>query len=247
MRPRVIAVHGFLGQPADWDRLAADLPAAKVLAVDLWKALAGAGVRNWTSAVAAVDAAIGQVIAEQGPGPFFVVGYSLGARLMLGSRLLSAPGTPVRGACFVSCNPGLADDDAAARAVRRASDAAWAERIHADPVDTLWRDWDSQAVFAGSRTPPRRRDLPAPRDLIARVLTASSLAEQPDLRAQLAQWPTPVLWVTGGRDARFSAIANELEESRVAAGFVNFEEAGHRVPWDNPPAFAAVLQEWIAR
>ncbi len=315
MSVHVIALHGFLGTPADWDTVAHLLPGVTVHALDLWKVLAGA--HDWASATAAVDRAIaetatsllapqtgpGPVLApetgpgpvrraiglgtgpgsmslpgpvlqgeneaaeevasgpvpseetgpgpvsglETGPGPVFVVGYSMGARLALGSRLLSSPGSGLRGCCFVSCNPGLADDDEAGRAARRESDAAWARRILRDPKEAVWRAWDTQPVFAGSAAPAGRAAFPAPRKVLSRGLTACSLAGQPDLRRRLRDWPGTALWVTGARDPKFAALASDLQQAGTGGEFVTITDAGHRVPWDNPPAFAAVLQEWMTR
>jgi 2-succinyl-6-hydroxy-2,4-cyclohexadiene-1-carboxylate synthase len=251
----LVALHGFLGRASDWDGLAADIPGSTVHAVDLWQVLGDARAHDWASAAAALDRALpGAVVSSLGPdavsgtrAPAFVVAYSLGARLALGSRLLSSPESPVRGCCFVSCNPGLADDDHGGRAARRQSDEAWALRILSEPDAALWQAWDAQPVFAGSTAPAGRRALPAARDRLARALSACSLATQPDLRPWLHAWPTPVLWVTGARDAKFVAIARDLERGGMPAEFVMCDGAGHRVPWDDPPAFAATLRQWIAR
>jgi 2-succinyl-6-hydroxy-2,4-cyclohexadiene-1-carboxylate synthase len=256
---RLVALHGFLGHAADWDHLADEVPDAQVHALDLWKALDVAGVHDWASATAAVDRVLADRcglgpslgaeagVAEAAGPAVFVVAYSFGARLALGSRLLSSAESPVRGCCFVSCNPGLPDGDGAGRAARRESDAAWARRIREDPEDALWREWDSQPVFAGSTAPAGRRQLPATRDVLVRALTSCSLAGQPDLRPRLRAWPTPVLWVTGARDSKFVAMARELASAGVPGEFVTCDGAGHRVPWDDPAAFAAALGAWIAR
>jgi pimeloyl-ACP methyl ester carboxylesterase len=53
--------------------------------------------------------------------------------------------------------------------------------------------------------------------------------------------------VTGERDVKFRAIARDLEASGVPATFVACHRAGHRVPWDQPAAFARTLGEWIDR
>ncbi len=224
-------------------------PASRCAPLDLWQAFAESPAHDWASATAVVDRAIAERVFTKAasPGPVFVIGYSMGARLMLGSRLLSSPGSPVRSCCFVSCNPGLANEDRGGRDARRESDAAWARKILSEPEAALWRAWDAQPVFDGSTAPSTRGALPAPRDVLARALTACSLAGQPDLRARLREWPVPALWVTGARDAKFVAIARQLEQAGVPARFVTCAAAGHRVPWDNPPAFAAALQEWIAR
>ena len=170
---RLVALHGFLGRASDWDGLAGHLPGVSLHALDLWKVLGESGAHDWETAASALDAALAAVAVQtEGPAAVpaasaaatrdmarsaFVVGYSLGARLALGSRLLSSPGSPARGCCFVSCNPGLADADVASRRARRVSDAAWARRILEEPEDTLWQAWDAQPVFAGSARPDDSR------------------------------------------------------------------------------------------
>jgi 2-succinyl-6-hydroxy-2,4-cyclohexadiene-1-carboxylate synthase len=245
---RLIALHGFLGRPADWDHLRDAMPRAEVLPLDLWQVLGDARVVDWASATAAVDRALADVVAATpGAGPAVVVGYSMGARLALGSALLCAGGSSVWGCCFVSCHPGLAEDDLAGRVARRAADETWARRFLVEREGALWEAWNAQPVFAGSAPAPGRGPLPAARDVLARALTACSLAGQPDLRPRLRSWPTRVLWVTGRRDPKFAALAAGLAEAGAQAEFVTCDDAGHRVPWDNPPAFAAALQDWIDR
>lgn len=259
----LVALHGFLGQAADWDPLAAQLPGVTVRALDLWRILGNRDVRDWPTAVAAVDAALREALAQSfdapprrskapaaavAQGAVFVAGYSLGARLVLGSSWLSSGEAPVRGCCLVSCNPGLPDDDEAARGERRASDEEWARRIRDEPERMFWRAWDAQPVFAGSLPPAGVRGaLPAPRVLLSRAMIACSLAGQPDLRARLRAWPTPLLWVTGARDTKFSAIARELGEAGVPGRFESCETAGHRVPWDDERWFAGLLRGWMSQ
>jgi 2-succinyl-6-hydroxy-2,4-cyclohexadiene-1-carboxylate synthase len=248
VRARVVALHGFLGRASDWDLLRQAMPQADICALDLWQVLGDARVVDWATATAAVDRALADALnAAPDAAPAFIVGYSMGARLVLGSARLGAGDPTVRGCCFVSCSPGLAEDDSAGRVARRASDAAWARRILVDPEDALWEAWNAQPVFAGSAPVAVCGPLPATRRVLARVLDACSVAGQPDLRPRFREWPTRVLWVTGARDSRFSAMAAGLAEAGAPAEFVTCDNAGHRVPWDNPPAFAAVLQDWIDR
>ena len=244
---RIVALHGFLGSGSDWEELAGAFPGVSLIALDLWAALARCEALEWTAVADAVDQALSEALSGEDGRPAFVVAYSFGARLALGSRLLSSAASPVRGCAFVSCNPGIAEDDRTAREARRASDEAWGQRILADREQVLWDEWDAQPVFAGSVRPPRRRGLPASRQALAHALRACSLGVQPDFRPRLAAWPTPILWMTGARDAKFAAIARELQSGAVAADFETCEDAGHRVPWDNPPAFARIVRAWTAR
>jgi 2-succinyl-6-hydroxy-2,4-cyclohexadiene-1-carboxylate synthase len=242
---RLLALHGFLGRPSDWDGLAASLPEATVAAIDLWALVDRPGVTDWPSMSRAMDATLVDALGADESRPAFLVAYSFGARLALSSALLSARGRALRGACLVSCNPGLAEDDATARGERRATDEAWARRILTWPEPEIWSAWDAQPVLSGlGRTPPRD-GLPASRETLARALTGFSLAGQPDFRPRLRTWGGPLLWVTGAWDAKFEDIARELSESGVPAAFATCEAAGHRVPWDNPSAFAGALRAWM--
>jgi 2-succinyl-6-hydroxy-2,4-cyclohexadiene-1-carboxylate synthase len=240
-------LHGFLGRASDWDGLGEWFPGASMTTVDLWPTLAAPDVADWPSMARALDRALAQATTGGDAGPVFVVGYSFGARLALSSGLLAAPGSPVQGCCFVSCNPGFPEEDVAARAARQAADETWARRLLEWPEPEIWREWDAQMVFGGSPPPSRRLDLPAARAVLAGALRRFSLAGQPDFRPRLRAWPSPVLWITGALDTKFSALAKDLSSAGVPAAFVACEAAGHRVPWDNPAAFAHAVRAWMAQ
>lgn len=246
---RLIALHGFLGRASDWDDLADHFPGAALDSLDLWSIIEDARADDGDAVTAALDRRLAGALRRDDSRPAFLLAYSFGARLALSSDLLAGPAAPVRGCCFVSCHPGLPDDDLVGRAARRDSDEAWARRLEGvrEDADAFWRAWDAQPVFAGSRAPARGAGLPASRATLARALRVCTLARQPDFRPRLRGWPMPLLWVTGARDPKFSALARDLQASGVRATFVNCEEAGHRVPWDNPPVFARAVRAWIGR
>jgi 2-succinyl-6-hydroxy-2,4-cyclohexadiene-1-carboxylate synthase len=243
-RYRIVAIHGFLGSPADWAPLQPALPDAAWDCVDAWELFSSPRVSDWASAGAALDARLRASVADE-PLPSFLVAYSFGARLSLAVPGLGLAGSPLAGACLVSCNPGLADSDDGARAARRESDERWAERFVDAPVGRIWKEWDAQPVFAGTSVPARTDRLPAPRVALARAMRVGSLGLQPDCRPILRAWRQPLLWVTGERDVKFRAISRELEEQGVPARFLVCDRAGHRVAWDNPTVFARALGEWI--
>jgi len=246
-RFRLLTLHGFLGRASDWDALGEWFPEARITALDLWSVLASPDVIDWPSAGQALDRALVEAAGRYAAEPVFVIGYSFGARLALSSGLLAAPGSPVRGCCFVSCNPGFPEEDEGARATRRASDDTWARRILDRPEREIWRAWDAQPVFHGSRSPSPREGLPAPRAVLALALRRLSPGAQPDFRPRLMAWPSPVLWITGALDTRFTALAQDLASAGVPAAFVRCEAVGHRVPWDNPAAFAHAVRTWMAQ
>jgi 2-succinyl-6-hydroxy-2,4-cyclohexadiene-1-carboxylate synthase len=243
-RYRIVALHGFLGSAADWDPLREALPDAAWDAVDVWELFSSPRVADWPAVGAALESRLRAPVTGQAL-PSFIVGYSLGARLVLSLPGIARAASGVAGTCLVSCHPGLPDEDDGARAERRESDERWAQRFIDAPVGQVWKAWDAQPVFAGTAVPPREDRLPAPRVTLARAMRVASLASQPDRRPLLRQWERPLLWVCGERDAKFRAIARSLEQEGVRARFFTCERAGHRVPWDNPGLFTRTLGQWI--
>jgi 2-succinyl-6-hydroxy-2,4-cyclohexadiene-1-carboxylate synthase len=258
MQVRLIALHGFLGGPGDWAALRPVMPWAVLEAVDLWP-IAGGPLEghSWEAIGPVLEREFRERARHEPLLPTVVLGYSFGARLTLSVEALARGDLPVAGVCLVSCHPGLADDDLQARAERRAADEAWARRFESAPEDEITRTWDAQPVLAPPRTveqdeaggPASRhagsRPLPASRPALWTAMRRFSLAGQPDFSARLARWRTPLLWVTGEEDWKFDDLAGWLRQGGARAQFASCPRAGHRVPWDNPPEFAAILQRWL--
>ncbi len=85
-------------------------------------------------------------------------------------------------------HPGL--QNAEQRAERQRSDRQWAQRFCTEPLTAVFADWYQQPVFA-SLNDDQRRELVALRSnnngaTLAAMLEATSLAVQPDLRANLS-------------------------------------------------------------
>jgi 2-succinyl-6-hydroxy-2,4-cyclohexadiene-1-carboxylate synthase len=246
-RCRLVALHGFLGRASDWDALGEWIPEASIAAIDLWSVLADPRVVDWGSLRRVLDHRLAAAVLDEPAEAAFVVAYSFGARLALASGMLAAPNSIVHGCCFVSCNPRFEEADEGARATRRASDETWARRILEWPEPDIWRAWDAQPVFEGSHPPSPREGLPAPRAVLADALVRFSAGGQPNYGLRLWTWQSPVLWITGGRDTKFTAIARQLASAGAPLQFATCERAGHRVPWDDPEEFARVVRNWMAQ
>jgi len=246
---RVIALHGFLGRPSDWDVLRSAMPWAEFEAVDLWPLVGGvlAGP-PWAEVDAVLEREIRERARREPLAPTIVLGYSFGARLALAVEALALGTLPVAGACLVSCHPGLGEEDLDTRAVRRVNDEAWALRFETDTEEEIRQAWDGQPVLASSAAAPGRAPwtLPASRRALAVAMRRFSLAGQPDFSERLRRWRTPLLWVTGDDDWKFGDLAAWLHETGARAEFASCPHAGHRVPWDNPVEFAALVRRWLA-
>ena len=241
----VFAIHGFLGQQADWDLIHDLVPLGwRLRTVNLWTS--DTDLEKWAERFcASVKANFPDASAK------VLVGYSLGGRLAL-HALANSPEL-FDGAVIISANPGLASDTECT--ARRDADAKWSARFLTDDWSTLMRDWNSQSVLK----PPVARVEDAmtisrdegdfDRTALSRSLVSWSLGVQKDLRPVLRTLKIPILFVTGATDSKFSALTNELVKPSASGEreHVIVADAGHRVPWDAPTQFRSLLAKFLSR
>jgi 2-succinyl-6-hydroxy-2,4-cyclohexadiene-1-carboxylate synthase len=219
-----------LGQASDWD------------SVGLQTHFSLDKPDLWSLSTSSLDAA-GQELAQMSlpQTKSLLVGYSLGGRIALHAAL--ARPEKYRALVVVSTHPGLKSESE--RQSRREADEVWAKRFESDENwETLMSDWNRQAVFNASA--PRSLDPRGPafnRSKLAAALRHWSLGTQADLRPALVRLPLPVLWICGGLDKKFTALAQDLT-GRETQRLCIVETAGHRVPWDQPEIFTRLLRDF---
>jgi 2-succinyl-6-hydroxy-2,4-cyclohexadiene-1-carboxylate synthase len=189
-------------------------------------------------------------LAASADGDFFVLGYSLGARLALG--LLVQHSELFRGALLIGAQPGLETE--AERAERRALDARWIELLETQGIERFVDAWGSQPLFGTQRRLPSE-SLHAQRRLrlahhpagLALSLRALGLSEMPSLRTELGRLGMPVELWTGELDGKFCAIADELSTLLPDARRITVAGVGHNLVLERPELIAEALrrtQSW---
>jgi 2-succinyl-6-hydroxy-2,4-cyclohexadiene-1-carboxylate synthase len=227
--PEVLALHGFLGSGEDFEALHSSFPLALV-APDLH----------------AADARSVAELAMLVAGPPVVLGYSMGARTALALALQRAPEALV----LVGGTPGIPDD--LERAARRDADEAWARTLESEGIDAFLARWDAQPVLAGHEGIPEpfrarfraRRRQRAPHAL-AHALRAWGTGAMDSLWDQLPTLATPVLLVTGERDAKFAAVARAMAALLPDAVHVEIPGAGHAAHLERPREVAAAALGYL--
>jgi 2-succinyl-6-hydroxy-2,4-cyclohexadiene-1-carboxylate synthase len=250
----VITLHGFLGLHSDWDIF---LSAAGVDSTQ--RALKWKNVNLWQEPIDFPERFAEQVqssfsLGQEKP---VLLGYSMGGRLAM-EILLKAPDS-FAAAVIVSAHPGLRSE--AERESRLLNDHKWAERFRSDPWSSLMRDWNKQVVLAPPANPGSdfvslcRDELAFNREKLAVALEHWSLGRQADLRLQLAQIKTPILFVSGEEDVKFTSLmldwmsllqAKASTKTKANIKHAVISGAGHRVPWDRPVAFWKVVDEYLS-
>jgi 2-succinyl-6-hydroxy-2,4-cyclohexadiene-1-carboxylate synthase len=177
------------------------------------------------------------------PGPFDLVGYSMGGRLALHVAL--ALPARVRRLVLVGASPGIAD--AAARAERRAADDALAGEVEAMTIEAFADRWAQTTVLADQ--PPevlarvqadRLRNTPAG---LAEALRGLGTGALPSLWDRLGELSSRVEIVVGERDAKFQVIARQMAAALPDARVHVIGEAGHAVHLEAPGRVAQVIAD----
>jgi pimeloyl-ACP methyl ester carboxylesterase len=148
---------------------------------------------------------------------------------------------------LVSATAGM--DDAAERAARRASDEKIAQRIERDGVEGFVTWWLERPIFA---TLPRHAAaidsrLGGTADGLASNLRLTGTGQQEPTWDRLGQLDMPVLVMAGALDRPYVARAERM----VAAIGPNatpaiIEGAGHACHLEQPDAWLATLEAWLA-
>lgn len=252
----LVLLHGFTGSPASWSAVIAALretsgPGPEIAA----PVLPGHGddvpvERDWNRNVASVTARL-QSTGSDGPSdrparwPVHLVGYSLGARV----ALAVAVAHPVRVArlTLIGGHPGLATE--AERDARRAGDRRWIDLLRQRGIAAFVAEWENHPVFVSQaglaaeiRERQRRVRLGHRAAGLADSLERMGLGEMPCYRDSFAELAMPVTLVTGERDAKFSALADDLAErvTRIVTR-VTVPGCGHNPVLEQPRTIARLL------
>jgi 2-succinyl-6-hydroxy-2,4-cyclohexadiene-1-carboxylate synthase len=198
----ITCLHGFLGDPHDWDFLR------------------DAGFEIETPPLDAIP--------DHGD---ILLAYSLGGRLALQAFLA---GADYKRAILVSTGLGIEGEEL--RIARRASDEAWAKRFESEDFEAVIADWNAQPVLAGPAL-ARTRD-----DYDPRALREWSSGALPPVATRLHEVTIPTIWIAGARDTKYVAEAHRAASIAPNARVAIVEDAGHRVPWEQPSEFIAILR-----
>lgn len=232
----LVFLHGFSGDSREWQAVGAQLPDYPQLYLDLPGH--GGSQDIVVTGFSDVSQLLSNTLLSYNILNYWLVGYSLGGRLAMFLACQQPKG--LAGVIVEGGHPGLRD--ATERKARADSDTRWAMRFRHEPLTSVFRDWYQQPVFA-SLTDTQRDELVSLRSqnngaTLAAMLQATSLAEQPDLRAALSACATPFHYLYGERDHKFAAVAAELNAERHV-----IPNAGHNAHRENPAAVAASLAQ----
>lgn len=230
-----ILLHGFWGQPRDWNTVLQRLPLGEtVLTPDLYDVVGLAPVHTlekWTENFWRwVDEHCGQE-------PLQLVGYSMGARLAV-TAVMKHP-ERVKRALFLSGNPLLEESEHASREIM---EQEWTKKFLTLEWAELESAWQEQAIFGSSPSIERRKS-PEMRELLGLSLTRWSPRLHPFTAEDVKSLSNRMEWAFGALDQKYCDIAKSLQELPVQGQITLVAGCGHRLAIEA----ADFVCDWIVR
>ena len=245
-KPALVFLHGLLGCADDWKSVIETLsPDYFCLAIDL----PGHGESKHIPPVSFehTRSLLLQTIEQQVQGAYWLVGYSLGARLAMviaanhQTEEMRGKAAQLRGLLIESGHTGLPEGE---RESRWQHDCQWAHRFASEPIVDVLQDWYEQPVFSSLNHAQKQSFVALRSDnlgvKVASMLRATSLSKQPELTEPLRQCALPLHYVCGQNDAKFSAVA-----ARSGFRFNVVPDAGHNIHAEQPRLFSQLIKQLI--
>lgn len=241
---RLVALHGFTGEGADFRALREALPAD-------WRLVApdfpGHGARRSQRAAAdySLSAHLKAIDEAMGEGnDTALLGYSLGGRLALHWAL--AHPDRCRRLILVGASPGL--ETPAQREERQLADGALAMFLRSEGLGPFYKYWHHQPLLRPLFSRPTdevaalqaRRALNEP-EALALSLENVGTGCLPSLWPRLGELRMPVDLVTGDLDPKFTHVARLMGSKLPKARLSLVEGCGHAVHLEKPSDLASVL------
>ncbi|XWS69567.1 hypothetical protein CRYUN_Cryun04dG0190100 [Craigia yunnanensis] len=266
----IVFLHGFLGTSEEWVPIMHAISgSARCVSVDL----PGHGVTKMknrvddkaahqpTLSIEIVANLLFKLIEHITPGKVTLVGYSMGARIVLYMALKFSD--KIEGAVILSGSPGL--EDTVARKIRRAKDDSRARSLIAHGLQLFLNTWYSGGLWKSLRSQPYFHQIVARRSLhddvrgLARVLSDLSTGRQPSLWEDLKHCKVPLMLVVGEKDEKFRRVAKKMwheighgRTDRDDPGsklheMVVVPNCGHAVHLENPLPVIRLVRQFVNR
>ncbi len=240
----IVLVHGFLGEPEDWDATVANMQVDRRV---VRARLLDSPCERFD--LASLAEALAREIENTGLAPATVVGYSLGGRVAL--TLANDRPELVRRAMLVSATPGLFDDDD--RGQRSLADDALADELERQGIAAFVDRWYAQPLFASLLAHPdygfvaRRRSAgeTGVSGRWARVLRDASPGRNPSLWHRLSALAERLTLVVGSLDAKYLGLAREAQRVAPLLRIDTVSGAGHAIHLERPAELAALIDQLL--
>ncbi len=247
--PALLLLHGFTGSSATWTPHLAAFEGFATVSVDLL----GHGDSDAPPTPSryrmerCVDD-LTSLLDDMEIDRAAVLGYSMGGRVAL-QFALRAPDR-LWALVLESASPGI--EDAEEREERVRSDAALADKIERNGVESFVDRWQAIPLFASQdrlsadvREELRRQRLRnSPVGLANSLRGAGAGVEDPVIR-RLREIDIPTLLIAGALDQKYVALAHKMSDALPCARTQIVPDAGHATHLEQPETFDRAVREFL--
>ncbi len=241
--PTLVFLHGLLGDGRDWLTCINELSQFDCVTIDLPGHGGSQSIQchGLNDCCKQITTTLSSLFSYK--QPLILIGYSMGGRIAMHGLAKQAFSDLNIGQVIIEGgNFGLQKESD--KQARLDNDRLWATRFKAETIEEVLNDWYQQSVFS-SLNHEQRQTLVAKRSAnlgaaVANMLMATSLAKQSYLLPDLQQQSTPIFYLCGEKDEKFSQLA---QSSGLA--YRQIKGAGHNVHQEQPKQFAIQIQQFI--
>ena len=240
--PEIVAIHGFGGCAQDFALMAEVLPNC-ISALQL--PFVHGHVDYSTDAL--VQTLNGAIKPQS-----IVLGYSMGARLLLQWAVRAPQKCGPKALIVISGTPGLRHE--ALRSERRKQDAAIVSRIEKEGVASFFDWWREVPIISSQKRIPEPHQSKMKQNRLkydAAVLSASlhqfGQGQMPPCWDALNSITCPVLLIAGETDQKYRQIAEQMKSNLSNAHLAVVSEAGHCPHLEQSERTGTIIQKWFDR
>lgn len=237
------ALHGFLGEGADWvplkDELRKILPPFDFYAPSLFSQGNSFNFESFEAISESIQNYLATMSFNSQSVKKVYIGYSLGGRI--GLHLLDSGSFDHF--IFISTHYGL--DNMNDQQKRIESDKLWADRVKQLGWDDFLAQWSNQDVLAKS-TKVLRQEAHFDRNKLRQALLNLSLGRQENKKLNIQKHQSQITWIIGENDQKFLDLGSELVEKKILPKIGRISNSGHRVVFDQPSQLAKYISDCIS-
>jgi len=246
-QPKILFLHGFMGDCHDFDQIIDRLSDFCCVQVDL----PGHGhtevQQDSSYQMPNIAQALRLLLAELDIQQCILVGYSMGGRIAL---YLSVHFPQLfSGVILESASPGLSSQ--LDRERRIAQDLRLAQTLESSDLTDFIERWYQNPLFESFVIHPKYEQAIARRlrndpYKLAKSLQYTGLGQQPDLSTDLAEIQIPLLLIGGELDHKFVRINQIIASLCPRASLTIVNSSGHNVHFEHSDKFSQLLRDFIA-
>lgn len=236
------AVHGFLGEGADWvplkDELRRIMPSFDFYAPSLFSQGNSFNFESFETISKSIEQYLQTMSFDNQSAKKVYIGYSLGGRI--GLHLLES--ALFDHFIFISTHHGL--DNTEDQQKRLQSDQLWADQVKQMNWNDFLELWSKQDVLAQS-VKVVRQEVHFDKNKLRQALLNLSLGQQQDKQSIIQKYQHRIDWAIGDKDQKFLDLGSELVAKKILPKIGRISNSGHRVVFDQPSQLAKFISNCV--